>query len=272
MARDVNARYRSMEDLIAALEPFAGASRSGTAWQASSRSRVSLEETQADPLPELPQQYAPPSSVATKPQLASTPFASELSSGSQTRGVDNRTVYAVASFCAAAALLVGGIWYFTREPAAEPPMAAPAFPAQAEDTQNAATAQPASEVVPRGVAPVDPAPVLPAPVTPVTPTTLGAPVAPTMRGATRDEERGLTAPNRHTEAQRDGRRETASRHNATGRTGGLRLSDDVRHTSPPPPVVMPPSAAEPIVPRGEDKIAPATSHRARSGALNVNEF
>ena len=115
MSRDINARYPSMESLVAALEPFA----SSNPPRMDLRSRVSLygqglETTQAlDPSSAGLPQYPPKPTVVTKPHLAATPFTAELPD----EGIFQRkSLLGAAAFLGSAAVMVTGIWFFTREP------------------------------------------------------------------------------------------------------------------------------------------------------------
>ncbi|MEY4583271.1 MAG: hypothetical protein RL701_7974, partial [Pseudomonadota bacterium] len=114
MARDVNERYTSMEGLISALEPFTayGDGRDGRArntydGQASQRGSQEFEATQM--AASSGGKQAPPT---TKPHLASTPFASELTERENKRS----SLLGLTSFAVAAGAIVTGIWFFTREP------------------------------------------------------------------------------------------------------------------------------------------------------------
>jgi serine/threonine-protein kinase len=255
MARDMNQRYPTMESLIAALEPFASSSGAG---RVDLRSRRSLpgpafEATHVSSSPSLPPQpFVSAPHVPTKPQLASTPFVSEMHEGQRRPN----TILGAAAFLGAAAALVAGIWYFTREPevsAAEHALIT---------SPSAATQAPASTPLPEAPSITMPAastaPVTPAPSAARVPAMVLAQPASQARIA---QSQGHAAPP-----------PTAAAPAAAEPSHVVRISR--KHT----PARSAPAPAAPEVddnlnlPLPEAPPSPPPVHRARSGSLNVNEF
>ncbi|HTU57060.1 MAG TPA: protein kinase, partial [Polyangiales bacterium] len=162
MARDVNARYPTMEDLIAALETFTRPATSG-AWRASQRmqagsgERPMFDATRAAPTPVPPRISLPldspsysgplPPAVDTRPSRATTPFAAEAL---RPRSPGTRQIYGVAGLIAVAAAIVAAALYLTRDPAPDPVVVAPIAPLPTE-TKSAASTELQLEEIPRGV-------------------------------------------------------------------------------------------------------------------------
>ena len=122
MAREAAQRYPDIESLIRALEPFTIGSGTGVQplREPTGSHSMRLGATRLTE-PQVP----PPPLVATLPQLASTPFASEAPEVPR-RFPANGPVL----FVAAAIAIVAGVWFATREPAAPPnePVVMPASP------------------------------------------------------------------------------------------------------------------------------------------------
>jgi serine/threonine-protein kinase len=252
MARDMNQRYPTMESLIAALEPFASSS---SAARFDLRSRHSLpapgfEATHVSSSPSLaPESFVPAPHVPTKPQLASTPFASEMHEAQRRPNALLGTV----AFLGAAAALVTGIWYFTREPEVS------AAERVVITSPSAVTQAPASAIAP-------PPPALPSTTTPAASSAvLTQPSAAALPAVVSAQPATKTTAQQHEPAAPPPKAAAPAapepRHAAHAR----------RHTPAPRNASEPAETADNLsVPLPE--VAPPAVHRARSGTLNVNEF
>jgi serine/threonine-protein kinase len=234
MSRDAPLRYPDMESLIRALEPFALPAGVGSQPRPpSGRHAARLDATR------LSEPHAP--QVATLPQLASTPFASEVPEARRRLPLGGPLLFVAAAFA-----IVGGVWLATRAP--EPaPMGPVVMPAPLD---SASVAPPAAS-----------------PVRPAVPVVTAAPIAPVViavPAASAKQTSTSTTPDRGTLHDRDAleteteteRTERGSRGKySTRRRGGQRSAAQPEPDSPP---VAPP-ASQP-------------GRKARSGTLSANEF
>lgn len=269
MARDLNARYPSMESLIAALEPFATSKPP----RMDMRSRVSLygqdlETTQAlDPSSVSYPRYAPAPAIPTKPHLASTPFAAELPD----EGIwQRKSLLGAAAFLGSAAVMVSAIWYFTREPEETTVMPArqPTQDIQVGDMPRGnapgigAATTPAGEVptlnqagAANGMQPQDPNAAAEPGAQPQVPANIFDGYPPSATPPSQANVLKPSSKGRHGARKRGGRGDGDEGEDRTG------LESPVRQQRP---------AREEARPDGDDSNQPV--HRARSGTLNVNEF
>jgi serine/threonine-protein kinase len=277
MARDASARYPTMEDLLAALEPFARPSMSGTLWRSQQRpngtsgERHALEGMNVSPTPArlptpTPTPIPQPPSVFvadTKPFRASTPFAAEATRKGSS--ISTSHVFGFAGFIAAAAAIVGAIWYLTRDPEPEPIIGMPA-PAPVGESKSAASATEPVDEIPRGVSPSA------AVVTPEEPAAPSGEANPTMPVVPTQPEVVPVLPQRgNTYTRGESRRESG--HRSSGHSSSstsrkqIEVDSDIVHRAPevPEPTPVTPAPA----PSAREK---AQQQRARSGTLNVNEF
>ena len=279
MARDADARYPTMEDLIAALETFTRPSMSG-AWRSSQRiqagsgERPLFDATRAAPTPLRPRSalpldppaYSPslPPPVDTRPSRATTPFAAEA----RTRSPATGQIYGIAGLIAAAAMIVAAALYFTRDAAPDSVVVAPVAP-QPVETKRAVSTELQIEEIPRGVS---------AGAVPPADAAYGnvADAKPLDDEITQSPDAAPVVPQRTSkEARREAHRSAAqSRKSADSDKERDRDKERDKHVERQAPRVIPgvtdtpePSPASP--PR-ESRQSP--QQRARSGSLNVNEF
>jgi serine/threonine-protein kinase len=269
MSRDVNERYASMEGLIAALEPFTSVKRGSqefdaTQMAASSGGQPKVNESQATP-------------PTTKPHLAATPFASELTGRESKRS----SLVGLASFTAAAAAIVTGIWFFTREantvaaPSGDQPLHQEN---QLKPDPNAATHH-----AQRPESPLDERRDLAPPSTLPTGQTPAEHHGQQAQQAQRAHNQTGNWPNEPDEAntQPPVPVEPARGSGDDAATRATRGKRAVRETPAPKtrpgrkhdePTEETTGAVQKTQTRSEPNAAPSTTHRARSGSLNVNEF
>ena len=289
MARDMNDRYASMENLVAALEPFTLPNAMRSTGQRSLHNAASQEREAArlESISETARTASRPPRGPTRPHLASTPFAAEVSEPTGTRRA-GASVAAVAAVVALAA--AGAGWYFTHQPAAVPGSTTQVQ--GAADYRGQGVPPPASATPPpqpsrsTAAGPLDVSaaqrPVRDANQTPPVPSNALEPVRGGVRGASPSE------------AARGARLEPipgrASRSASTRRSASANATNQRAHTQDSPGSSRHPnvrenehaadgaaaessassSAADSQVMRIEP--APKPTHRARSGSLNVNEF
>jgi serine/threonine-protein kinase len=294
MARDVAARYPTMEDLLAALESFARpamSNSSGALWRSSQRfhsasgEHLPLDETLALPTPlpsssgsGLPAYLSTPAPAGdARPSRATTPFAAEAN---RSRASASRHVFGIAGIVAAAALVVGTTWYLTRDPQPAHVIGPPVVAPQLGNSRSATSAElppaPADEI-PRGVSP-NSAP-LPTDETgnagtpsdranvganPMTITTVGAVNAPPQLNQVDQVELAPVTPLRPNRAE--------SRRGRSSSWHGRKPADGSKDNDPSrtPKVGDAPEPAEQQNPKDTQRQTP--QQRARSGTLNVNEF
>jgi serine/threonine protein kinase len=265
MAREVNARYPTMEDLIAALEVFTRPSMQGS-WRASQRihagsgERPMFDGTHAAPprisLPLEPPVYSPtlPPAVDTRPSRATTPFAAEARSRSAATG----RIYGIAGLLAVAAAIVAAALYLTRDPEPDPEVVAPFAPQPAE-TKSAASTELQIEEIPRGVSAgaVQPA---------------DAAHGGSNSEANTTPEVAPASPQRLSkESRRDSHRNSGAHSRKSADTDRERDKD--KHVDQQPrviPGVTDTPEPSPAAPPRESR--QSQQQRARSGSLNVNEF
>jgi len=265
MARDVSARYPTMEDLIAALEPF---TRPSTSWRSSQRIHVGsgerplFDQTHAAPTP-MPARvpspldsptYSPslPPPVDTRPSRATTPFAAEAT---RSRSAATGQIYGVAGLIAVAAAIVAAALYLTRDPAPDPVVVAPVVP-QATESKSAASTQLQIEEIPRGVSAGA------VPPSDLSSSSAGSDSAPGVESAPILPQRSSNI------SRRDSHRSGAQSRKA-GDGDKERDKDKLVEQRTVPNVLDTPEpspAAPPREPRQSQQ------QRARSGSLNVNEF
>jgi serine/threonine-protein kinase len=264
MARDLNARYPTMESLIGALEPHATSAPPRMDLRSRSQYGQDLETTQAlTPSSELLQHYAAaphlPMRPPTKPHLASTPFAAELP---QEGVLQRKTLLGATAFVGSAAVMVTAIWWFTREPEVGNTLAPARQPVQDVQVgdlprtqgvgngtrpEEVPTLSQGAEGVPTGMQ---------APETPPAGDPAQQPTAPNIfdpyaSGTVHPSDANMLKPLGHAGKARGGRKR--------GARGGD--ENEARGESR--------ARSEPAQSEGTD---PGPAHRARSGSLNVNEF
>jgi serine/threonine-protein kinase len=284
MAREASARYPTMEDLLAALEPWGRPSMDGTLWrtQQQRQNHLSGERPQhegmhvaptprglpartptpvhpATPLPQM----APAHVADTKPFRASTPFAAEATRKGSS--IATSTVFGFAGFIAAAAAIVGAIWYLTRDPEPEPIIGMPA-PAPLGESKSAASAAEPVEELPRGVSPN---------AITVTAEDTAAPsgnATPSMPNIPTQPDVAPVLPQRAgTYTRGDSRRDSGHRSSSSRKQADVEKDIVRRAPDPPEPT---PAVATPVAPEKSqrEQQQKAQQQRARSGTLNVNEF
>jgi serine/threonine-protein kinase len=279
MARDASARYPTMEDLLAALEPFARPSMSGTLWRSQQRSnsasgeRYALEGMNVSPTPARlpaprPTPNLQPASVFvadTKPFRASTPFAAEAT---RKGSIGTSHVFGFAGFVAAAAAIVGAIWYLTRDPEPEPIVGTPA-PAPVGESKSAASAAEPVDEIPRGVSPsaavmTHEEPAAPSgDVMPTPPTTPSVPSQPEVVPVLPQRGNAYT----RGDSRRDSGHRSSGHPSSSNTRKQIEVDSDIARRAPelPEPTPVTPAPA----PSARER---AQQQRARSGTLNVNEF
>jgi serine/threonine-protein kinase len=272
MAREVDARYPTMEDLIAALEVFtrplmtgAGSWRASQRMHAGSGERPMFDGTHAAPprisSPLEPPLYSPtlPPPVDTRPSRATTPFAAEARSRSAATG----RIYGIAGLLAVAAAIVAAALYLTRDPEPDPVVVAPFAPLPAE-TKNAAPTELQIDEIPRGVSA--------GAVQPADAAHGGSNIEAKPNANDTTPELAPIAPQRPSkDSRRDWHRNSGAHSRKSADSDKERDKD--KHVEQQPrviPGVTDTPEPSPAAPPRESR--QSQQQRARSGSLNVNEF
>jgi serine/threonine-protein kinase len=228
MARDAAQRYQDMESLVRALEPYAGPQPVRTERRDSTGSGIDLEATR------ISAPIRTPRPATTSPRITSTPFVAEVAEQPRRLTLTSGPVL----FVVAAIAIVGGIWFFTREPEAAAPEQVVIPPSYRENPR------PIASPVTAATAPVPPptAPITTPPVLPVTPAAV-----PTLHSAdpTVLGERGERNPH--------------PKPVAAGRKRNPQRAPEPTEAAAPAPA----QASAPATPRNKTP---------RSGTLTVDEF
>jgi len=276
MAREVNARFPTMEDLIAALEVFTRPSMTGPgSWRASQRihagsgERPMFDDTHAAPTPVPPRislplespVYSPtlPPAVDTRPSRATTPFAAEARPRSAATG----RIYGIASLLAVAAAIVAAALYLTRDPEPDPVVVAP-IATQPTTTKSAASTELQNEEIPRGVSA--------GAVQPADAAHGGGTIEAKPNANDTTPEVAPISPQRlGKESRRDAHRNSGAHSRKSADPDKERDKD--QHVEQLPrviPGVTDTPEPSPAAPPRESR--QSQQQRARSGSLNVNEF
>jgi eukaryotic-like serine/threonine-protein kinase len=225
MAREAGQRYQDMESLVRALEPYAGPQAVRMERRDPTGSGIDLEATR------ISAPIRTPRPATTSPRITSTPFAAEVAEQPRRLTLTSGPVL----FVVAAIAIVGGIWFFTREPETAAPEQVVISPSYRENPRPIAS--PATAAT---------APVLP-PTTPIT-TPPVVPVAPaavsTLHSA---DPPALSQPNPHPKPVAAGRKRNPQR-------------------------APDPAEAEAPVPAQASAPTPPRNKTPRSGTLTVDEF
>jgi serine/threonine-protein kinase len=246
MARDMNQRYPSMESLISALEPFISSNA-----PRSSRPSVTSGEQQRASIPLDPRDSSPSVNTkpSTKPHLAATPFAAEHEADPFKR---RGTMVGMSAFAVAAVVLVGGIWFFTRE---REPTETLVMPAQAEQplVPTAAAQPPAPALAEPGMASPMPSGTATA-LANDPPSAPGSDVNTAPAAPDSVPVHGVSAPSSRMRGNSD---------SSSKRQRGSRKRGDAHDGA---------SAIDSAPLRVDSVSPPPAARRARSGKLNVDEF
>jgi hypothetical protein len=237
MAREAGQRFQDMESLVRALEPYAGPQAVRMERRDPTGAAIDLEATRIS----APIRTPRPASIMTRgpasgsPRITSTPFAAEVAEQPRRFGLTSGPVL----FVVAAIAIVGGIWFFTREPEAAAPEQVVIPPSYRENPRPIAS--PATAAT---------APVLP-PTTPISAPTV-VPVtpapAPTLHAAdTTNEAAALAERNLHPKPLA------------------------AAHKRNPQRLPSPPEAEAPV-PAQAPAPTPPRNKTPRSGTLTVDEF
>ena len=270
MARDVNARYASMDELAAALEPFTRPSMPGS-WRSSQRiyggsgERPQFDETRAAPTPTPPRRslpldppaYSPslPPAFETRPSRATTPFAAE---STRSRSPATGHIYGIAGLIAVTAAVVAAALYFTRDPAPAPVVVAPVAP-QATETKSAASTELQIEEIPRGVS---------AGALPSAGAAQGASHVVDPHGSATETVAPVLPQRPSSGSRREWQRSSAG-HSRRSADSDKERDKHVDQQRPAPNVMDTPEPSPAAPPRESRQ---SQQQRARSGSLNVNEF